>query len=98
MTPTTDSVEPTKSATDKLPTLRELCEQLAMREFELDNLKNENVKLRELVKKLVILAFARCANCDLLDASCALVSTQKCLLWNECESIARELGVEVDDG
>lgn len=58
----------------------------------------ENAKLRELVKKLVILAFARCADCDLLDASCALVPTQKCLLWNECESIARELGVEVDDG
>ena len=58
----------------------------------------ENHKLRELVKKLVILAFARCADCDLLDASCALVPTQKCLLWNECESIARELGVEVDDG
>lgn len=76
----------------------ELCELLALREFELDNLKKENAKLRELVKKLVILAFARCANCDLLDASCVLVPTQKCLLWNECESIARELGMEVDDG
>ena len=64
----------------------------------LNEIDDENAKLRELVKKLVILAFARCANCDLLDASCALVPTQKCLLWNECESIARELGVEVDDG
>jgi hypothetical protein len=58
----------------------------------------ENDRLRELAKKLVILAFARCADCDLFDVSCALVPTQKCLLWNECESIARELGVEVDDG
>jgi len=58
----------------------------------------ESAKLRELAKKLVILAFARCADCDLFDASCALAPTQKCLLWNECESIARELGVEVDDG
>lgn len=65
-------------------------------EYVVSDLKAENAKLRELVKKLVILAFARCADCDLLDASCALVSTQKCLLWNECESIARELGVEVD--
>lgn len=62
------------------------------------NAERDNAKLRELAKKLVILAFARCADCDLFDASCALVPTQKCLLWNECESIARELGVEVDDG
>lgn len=52
-------------------------------------------ELRKLAKKLVILAFARCADCDLLDASCTLAPTQKCLLWNECESAARELGVEV---
>ena len=65
---------------------------------EIARLRAENDRLRELAKKLVILAFARCADCDLFDASCALVPTQKCLLWNECESIARELGVEVDDG
>lgn len=28
----------------------ELCEQLAMREYELDNLKDENAKLRELMR------------------------------------------------
>lgn len=73
----------------------------AMRQLYEDELKHalaENAKLRELAKKLIILAFARCADCDLFDVSCALVPTQKCLLWNECESIARELKVEVDDG
>ncbi len=30
----------------------DLCEQLAMREYELDNIKKENDKLRELVQKL----------------------------------------------
>lgn len=58
---------------------------------------SKNAKLRELAKKLVIFAFARCADCDLLDASCTLVPTQKCLLWNECESAVRELGIEVPD-
>ena len=67
-------------------------------EKENERLKDDNAKLRELARKLIILAFARCADCDLFDVSCALVPTQKCLLWNECESIARELGVEVDDG
>jgi len=69
--------------------------EAAMAKF--NHLQAENAKLRELAKKLVIFAFARCADCDLLDASCTLVPTQKCLLWNECESAVRELGIEVPD-
>lgn len=76
----------------------ELAKEANDKAMEVARLKAENAKLRELVKKLVILAFARCADCDLFDASCALAPTQKCLLWNECESIARKLGVEVNDG
>lgn len=57
------------------------------------NVEHENAKLRELVKKLNIFSFARCSECDLLADDCYPNPTQKCLLWVECESIARDLGV-----
>lgn len=69
----------------------ELCEQLAMREYELDNLKEVNAKLRELCRDL----WAISENHLLCDENCPY--GEKCDWWN-CvyEQRMRELGVEVE--
>lgn len=69
-------------------TRRVLCDMIANRESDLDDLREENAKLRELVRFIMHQCNDGNLRCD------------ECVGWNDGECVAllrmRELGVEVD--
>jgi hypothetical protein len=71
-------------------TRRVLCDMIANREADLEDAREDNAKLRELVSGLehCCQGFA-CNRCPLYDQS----GTNH----RRCESLERELGIEVDD-
>ena len=75
----------------------ELCEQLAMREYELDNLKKENAKLRNLVQRFSKFERNGCHECPMEeDCKVLCVYDGDCGMAVEIDEEIRELGIEAN--